>query len=184
MLAQEEARRLGHNFVGTEQLLLGLIGESTGEQKRGQSHRRRLQQRLGIWEARSESSPDWEGSAARAGWRRGAETLRPGRQDPIEKAPIARKHQTSARVDAAIPKTMLRMEHVVTGSCGRLREKLLPHTHACRDFRDATPAHASRASLTAFTATKFNARSFGIAVGCSTLGWVTDAMDIIRQHED
>src|SRR5580704_3005661 len=26
MLAQEEARRLGHNFVGTEQLLLGLIG--------------------------------------------------------------------------------------------------------------------------------------------------------------
>lgn len=30
MLAQEEARRLGHNFVGTEQLLCGLIGESTG----------------------------------------------------------------------------------------------------------------------------------------------------------
>eukprot|EP00879_Flechtneria_rotunda_P032621 GHRR01035867.1.p1 GENE.GHRR01035867.1~~GHRR01035867.1.p1 ORF type:complete len:179 (-),score=40.92 GHRR01035867.1:74-610(-) len=30
MLAQEEARRLGHNFVGTEQILLGLIGESTG----------------------------------------------------------------------------------------------------------------------------------------------------------
>ena len=30
MLAQEEARRLGHNFVGTEQVLLGLIGESTG----------------------------------------------------------------------------------------------------------------------------------------------------------
>ncbi|MEW5313517.1 MAG: hypothetical protein WDW38_005080 [Sanguina aurantia] len=30
MLAQEEARRLGHNFVGTEQLLLGLVGESTG----------------------------------------------------------------------------------------------------------------------------------------------------------
>merc|ERR1719321_2147202 len=29
-LAQEEARRLGHNFVGTEQILLGLIGESTG----------------------------------------------------------------------------------------------------------------------------------------------------------
>jgi len=25
MLAQEEARRLGHNFVGTEQILLGLI---------------------------------------------------------------------------------------------------------------------------------------------------------------
>ena len=24
MLAQEEARRLGHNFVGTEQILLGL----------------------------------------------------------------------------------------------------------------------------------------------------------------
>ncbi len=30
MLAQEEARRLGHNFVGTEQILLGLIGEGTG----------------------------------------------------------------------------------------------------------------------------------------------------------
>ena len=30
MLAQEEARRLGHNFVGTEQLLLGLVGEGTG----------------------------------------------------------------------------------------------------------------------------------------------------------
>ena len=30
MLGQEEARRLGHNFVGTEQVLLGLIGEGTG----------------------------------------------------------------------------------------------------------------------------------------------------------
>ncbi|MBD2016433.1 ATP-dependent Clp protease ATP-binding subunit [Microcoleus sp. FACHB-53] len=29
-LAQEEARRLGHNFVGTEQILLGLIGEADG----------------------------------------------------------------------------------------------------------------------------------------------------------
>ena len=30
MLAQEESRRLGHNFVGTEQILLGLIGEGKG----------------------------------------------------------------------------------------------------------------------------------------------------------
>lgn len=30
MLAQEETKRLGHTFVGTEQLLLGLIGEGTG----------------------------------------------------------------------------------------------------------------------------------------------------------
>jgi DNA-binding XRE family transcriptional regulator/Uma2 family endonuclease len=30
MLAQEESRRLGHNFVGTEQVLLGLIAENTG----------------------------------------------------------------------------------------------------------------------------------------------------------
>ena len=30
MLAQEEARRLGHNFVGTEQILLGLVGDGTG----------------------------------------------------------------------------------------------------------------------------------------------------------
>jgi ATP-dependent Clp protease ATP-binding subunit ClpA len=30
MLAQEEARRLGHNFVGTEQILLGLIWENNG----------------------------------------------------------------------------------------------------------------------------------------------------------
>ncbi len=30
MLAQEEARRLGHNFLGTEQILLGLIAEGTG----------------------------------------------------------------------------------------------------------------------------------------------------------
>ncbi|KAG1338595.1 ATP-dependent Clp protease ATP-binding subunit ClpA, chloroplastic [Cocos nucifera] len=30
MLAQEEARRLGHNFVGTEQIFLGLVGEGTG----------------------------------------------------------------------------------------------------------------------------------------------------------
>ena len=30
MLSQEESRRLGHNFVGTEQILLGLIGEGTG----------------------------------------------------------------------------------------------------------------------------------------------------------
>ena len=29
MLAQEEARRLGYNFVGSEQILLGLIGEKT-----------------------------------------------------------------------------------------------------------------------------------------------------------
>src|SRR4028119_177773 len=30
MLSQEEARRLGHNFVGTEQILLGLVAEGTG----------------------------------------------------------------------------------------------------------------------------------------------------------
>jgi ATP-dependent Clp protease ATP-binding subunit ClpC len=30
VLSQEEARRQGHNFVGTEQLLLGLLGEGTG----------------------------------------------------------------------------------------------------------------------------------------------------------
>lgn len=30
MLAQEEARRLGHNFVGTEQILVGLIAEGSG----------------------------------------------------------------------------------------------------------------------------------------------------------
>lgn len=30
MLAQEESRRLGHNFVGTEMILLGLIGEGRG----------------------------------------------------------------------------------------------------------------------------------------------------------
>lgn len=29
MLAQEEARRLGHNFIGTEMILLGLVGEGT-----------------------------------------------------------------------------------------------------------------------------------------------------------
>ena len=30
MLSQEEARRMGHNFVGTEQLFLGLIGQRIG----------------------------------------------------------------------------------------------------------------------------------------------------------
>uniref|UniRef100_A0A0V0HCS6 Putative ovule protein n=1 Tax=Solanum chacoense TaxID=4108 RepID=A0A0V0HCS6_SOLCH len=30
MLAQKESRRLGHNLIGTEQILLGLIGEETG----------------------------------------------------------------------------------------------------------------------------------------------------------
>jgi ATP-dependent Clp protease ATP-binding subunit ClpC len=30
MLSNEESRRLGHNFVCTEQILLGLIGEETG----------------------------------------------------------------------------------------------------------------------------------------------------------
>ncbi|HEY9605131.1 MAG TPA: ATP-dependent Clp protease ATP-binding subunit [Allocoleopsis sp.] len=30
MFAQEEARRLGHNLVGTEQILLGLVSEGTG----------------------------------------------------------------------------------------------------------------------------------------------------------
>ena len=29
-LAQEESKRLGHNFVGTEQILIGLIGEGSG----------------------------------------------------------------------------------------------------------------------------------------------------------
>jgi ATP-dependent Clp protease ATP-binding subunit ClpC len=31
LLAQEEARRLGHNFVGTEQLLLGIVREGTSD---------------------------------------------------------------------------------------------------------------------------------------------------------
>nr|YP_011005619.1 ATP-dependent Clp protease ATP-binding subunit clpA-like protein [Cutleria multifida]WAM62623.1 ATP-dependent Clp protease ATP-binding subunit clpA-like protein [Cutleria multifida] len=30
MMSQEESRRLGHNFVGTEQILLGLLGEGCG----------------------------------------------------------------------------------------------------------------------------------------------------------
>jgi ATP-dependent Clp protease ATP-binding subunit ClpA len=30
MLAQEESKRLGHNFVGTEHILIGLIGEGAG----------------------------------------------------------------------------------------------------------------------------------------------------------
>jgi len=30
VLSQEEARRLGHDYIGTEHLLLGLIGEKTG----------------------------------------------------------------------------------------------------------------------------------------------------------
>ncbi len=30
MLSQKEAHRLGHNFVGTEHILLGLIAEGTG----------------------------------------------------------------------------------------------------------------------------------------------------------
>ena len=30
MAAQEEARRMGHNHVGTEQLLLGMIGQRKG----------------------------------------------------------------------------------------------------------------------------------------------------------
>jgi ATP-dependent Clp protease ATP-binding subunit ClpC len=30
LLSQEEARKTGHNFVGTEQLLIGLIDEGTG----------------------------------------------------------------------------------------------------------------------------------------------------------
>ncbi len=30
LLAQEEAKRLKHNYVGTEHILLGLIAEDTG----------------------------------------------------------------------------------------------------------------------------------------------------------
>ena len=30
MVSQEEARRMGHNFVGTEQMLLGVIGQKHG----------------------------------------------------------------------------------------------------------------------------------------------------------
>lgn len=38
MLAQEEARRMGHNFVGTEQLLLGVIGQRHGIGGRALAH--------------------------------------------------------------------------------------------------------------------------------------------------
>ena len=30
MISQEESKRLGHNFVGTEQILVGLVGQRTG----------------------------------------------------------------------------------------------------------------------------------------------------------
>ena len=30
MMAQEEGKRMGHNFVGTEQLLLGLVAQRHG----------------------------------------------------------------------------------------------------------------------------------------------------------
>jgi ATP-dependent Clp protease ATP-binding subunit ClpC len=30
MLAQEEARRMGHSFVGTEQIILGMLGQRHG----------------------------------------------------------------------------------------------------------------------------------------------------------
>jgi len=30
MMAQEESRRLGHNYVGTEMLLVGVLAENTG----------------------------------------------------------------------------------------------------------------------------------------------------------
>ena len=33
MLSQEESRQLGHNFVGTEQILLGLVGETRGNRR-------------------------------------------------------------------------------------------------------------------------------------------------------
>jgi ATP-dependent Clp protease ATP-binding subunit ClpC len=39
LLSQEEARRLGHNFVGTEQILLGIIGEGTSNAARVLSER-------------------------------------------------------------------------------------------------------------------------------------------------
>ena len=42
MLAQEEARRLGHNFVGTEQILLGLIGEGTVIAQQGAFKQRQI----------------------------------------------------------------------------------------------------------------------------------------------
>jgi hypothetical protein len=48
MLAQEEARRLGHNFVGTEQILLGLIGEGTG-MKLVWRWRRSSGEGVGLW---------------------------------------------------------------------------------------------------------------------------------------
>jgi ATP-dependent Clp protease ATP-binding subunit ClpC len=38
MVAQEEARRMGHNFVGTEQLLLGVIGQKYGLGARALRH--------------------------------------------------------------------------------------------------------------------------------------------------
>jgi ATP-dependent Clp protease ATP-binding subunit ClpC len=34
VLAQEEARRLGHNYIGTEHLLLGLLHEGKGSAAR------------------------------------------------------------------------------------------------------------------------------------------------------
>ena len=42
MLAQEEARRMGHNFVGTEQLLLGVIGQRHGIGGRALANKRNI----------------------------------------------------------------------------------------------------------------------------------------------
>jgi ATP-dependent Clp protease ATP-binding subunit ClpC len=48
MLAQEEAQRLGNNYIGTEHILLGIISEgeslanNAGDAARGPSRRRQM----------------------------------------------------------------------------------------------------------------------------------------------
>lgn len=65
MLAQEEARRLGHNFVGTEQIMLGLIGEGTGIAAKARPAPRRTlgplaaRRRRGRIRARRVVAPGW-----------------------------------------------------------------------------------------------------------------------------
>jgi hypothetical protein len=80
VLAQEEARMLGHNYIGTEHLLLGLIHEGDGVAARA-----------------LESLGDQPGRGPAAG--RGDH--RPGRSGPVRGYPVHAPGQEGARASAA-----------------------------------------------------------------------------------
>ena len=80
VLAQEEARLLNHNYIGTEHILLGLIHEGEGRRREG---------------------PRVPGHLARSGAQPGRGDHRPGRHSPERAHPVHPARQEGPRAEPA-----------------------------------------------------------------------------------